>query len=141
MLMRQCICGRLVRQGEQCICRREANHKSWRRYDQEKRDRLRAEFYHSVAWRRMTEAVRARAAGLDEWALADGRLERGAICHHIEELKDTPALSLDINNLIYVSAASHKKIHKEYEASEERKEKMKARLKEALGSPRLQRCK
>lgn len=80
----------------------------------------------------MVETIKARAAGLDEWALSEGRLERGGVCHHIEELRESPALQLNMSNLIYVSEKSHRFIHREYAQSEERRMRMKARLKEAL---------
>lgn len=116
MLMKVCRqCGRRLPQGQRCQCR-TARHKL---YNETQRDKERNEFYHSQAWRRLTLSVKARANGLDEYALAEGRIEQGNTAHHIYTLAERPDLKLSLDNLIWVSARTHGQIHAEYERGAE----------------------
>lgn len=125
MLMKICQqCGRRLHQGERCPCR-NVRHKL---YNETQRDRERNEFYHSAAWRRLTLAVKSRANGLDEYALAQGRLEVGTTAHHIYPLAERPDLKLSMDNLIWVSARTHGKIHAEYDKGGDAKKIMQAKL-------------
>ena len=132
MLMKICSCGRRLSQGEECICRKQKNRASYRRYDQTKRDRNRAAFYNSAPWKMAIVAVKNRAIGLDELMLSEGKLEAGNVVHHIEELKQSPEQSLTMSNLIFVSARVHRMIHKEYAKGKFEKAAMQARLRKAL---------
>ena len=129
MLMRQCICGRMVEQGKKCP---ECQKKYQKQYDREKRDKVRAAFYHSVAWKRVSDTVKARANGLDEYEFMRGSLVRGTTVHHIEPLSEKPELGLDMRNLIYVSDLTHQIVHAEYAKGAEARERMKAKLREAV---------
>ncbi len=129
MLMRQCICGQMVKQGKKCpVC----SKKYQKQYDRTKRDKGRAAFYHSVNWKRIAEAIKARASGLDEYELAHGRVVRGTIVHHIEPLSERPDLGLDMRNLIYVSDLTHQIVHAEYAKGEAACARMKEKLREAV---------
>lgn len=122
MLMRICArCGRKVPQGEKCPCSKQ-RHQA---YDREHRDREKAEFYSSWAWKSVARAARARAGYADEYLLAkEGRLGKGGIIHHIQPIDERPERRLDMGNLICVSYATHEYIHQEYAAGKERKKEM-----------------
>lgn len=126
MLKRICdICGRTAAQGKPCPCRASRH----RVYDRERRDKDKAAFYNGQAWQRTAEAARARAGYADEVIFAEtGRLIPGAIVHHIEPIVENPARKLDMENLIFVSAATHKKIHDAYSKSSRAKREMQEKL-------------
>lgn len=125
MLIKICRqCGRKLPQGERCPCR-TARHKL---YNETQRDKERNEFYHSQAWRRLTLSVKARANGLDEYALAQGRLEVGTTAHHIYTLAERPDLKLSMDNLIWVSARTHGQIHAEYDKGDDARKIMQEKL-------------
>ena len=129
MLMRICVCGEMVPQGKKCPVCAKKYHKQ---YDSEKRNKERAAFYHSANWKRVSEAIKARASGLDEYEFAHGRVVAGAIVHHIEPLSEKPDLGLDMHNLIFVSDLTHQIVHAEYSKGEEACERMKQKLREAV---------
>ena len=126
MLKRICdICGRTVAQGKPCPCRASRH----RAYDRERRDKNKAAFYNGKAWQRITEAARRRAQYADEVVFAEtGRLIPGAIVHHIEPIDENPARKLDMENLIFVSAQTHKKIHDAYDKNPRAKREMQEKL-------------
>ena len=72
--------------------------------------------------------VKARANGLDEYALASGHIERGNTVHHIYTIDERPDLKLSVDNLIYLSAQTHNQIHAEYDKSNARKKELQAEL-------------
>lgn len=126
MLNRICeICGRTVRHGKPCVCRAMRH----RRYDERWRDKDKAAFYHGKAWQRTAEAARKRAQYVDEVIYAEtGRLVPGAIVHHIEPIDENPMRKLDMENLIFVSAGTHKRIHDAYEKNPRAKREMQEKL-------------
>lgn len=112
MLIKLCRCGRRIPQGEICECRKQ-RHKI---YDAEQRDKDKKKFYSSKQWRKTVETVKARAQGLDEYLLAvKGIIVVGNTVHHIYPIDERPDLKLSLENLIYVSAATHNQIHAEYD--------------------------
>ena len=123
MLVKICDrCGRRLKQGETCACRNKA-------YDKFQRDKNKSAFYHSPLWSKVSKLAKERANGLDEYALKYGqRLFKGSITHHILELEERPDLGLDLDNLIYVSTATHNMIHAEYEKGIEQRRAMQNRL-------------
>lgn len=118
-------CGRTLPQGEQCHCRNE-RHKL---YNKTVRDKSKNDFYHSKEWAAVVEKVKARANGLDEYALSIGQLIKGNTVHHIYPIDERPDLRLSIDNLIYVSPRSHGYIHGEYAKSPGKKEALQSELK------------
>ena len=125
MLMKICAkCGKKLRQGERCSCSKE-RHKM---YNSARRDKDRNKFYHSVIWAHLIESVKARANGLDELALAEGRFEIGNTVHHIYTVEERPDLKTSIENLIYLSAANHNRVHKIYNRDETSKKILQAKL-------------
>ena len=111
MLMKICKCGRRIKQGEICECQKQ-RHK---RYNENVRDEEKNNFYHSRKWRQVSNAVKERANGLDEYALIyEKRMVKGSIAHHIYEISECEELRFSLENLIYVSSQTHNKIHAEY---------------------------
>ena len=128
MLMRECICGRRLKQGERCpSCER-----TWHRRALANYDRSLTAFYAGAAWRTLSELVKARAAGLDELSRAEGFLEQGRIAHHIEPLKAKPELGLELENVIFLSERNHHRVHAEYRKGGMAEAAMKAALRNAL---------
>ena len=127
-------CGRKINVNEKCECNEASRRESYKIYNEKYRDRVAQTFYNSRAWRRVREAVKARAGGVDEYVReTEGRLERGDIAHHIEEISERPELSLEMENVIYVSEATHNKIHAEYKRGGLKAAIMKTKLKQAMG--------
>jgi hypothetical protein len=128
MLKRICdICGRTVVQGRCCPCQAQRH----RAYDCERRNKKKAAFYNGKAWQRTSEAARIRANYADEVVFTEtGRLIPGAIVHHIEPIGENPARKLDMDNLIFVSAKTHKEIHDAYNKNLRAKRAMQEKLKE-----------
>ena len=130
MLVRVCqVCGRLVRQGQRCICQK-GRHKE---YDRGRRDKQSAAFYHSPQWVRLQRAIKARAGGCDEYIKAtEGRLVPANTVHHIEPVRDAPGKRLDADNLILVSPRTHRMIHDRYAMGETERTAMQERLRAAV---------
>ena len=108
MLMKICKCGRRIPQGQICRCQAQ-RHKL---YDDARRDKSKQKFYASNQWRKITETVKARAHGLDEYLLAFGIIEPGTTVHHIYTIEERPDLKNDLDNLIFVSAKTHNRENK-----------------------------
>ena len=114
----------MVNQGAVCSCGANRHQE----YDKFQRDKNKAKFYKSRAWRLFAESVKARANGLDEYLLSKGQVVKGSIAHHIQTIEDRPDLKMSLENLVYVSGATHNMIHNEYDKSAESKGKMQAEL-------------
>ena len=125
MLMKICKCGRRLPQGETCPCQKK-RHKL---YDAARRDKDKKKFYASLRWKKIVAAVKARANGLDEYALAvSGVIAVGTTVHHIYPVDERPDLKTSLDNLIFVSARTHNKIHAEYNRNAESKAAMQKTL-------------
>ena len=126
MLMRICgKCGRKIQQGEICPCQKQ-RHKL---YDVQERDQHKKDFYHSVAWSKVSKFAKARANGLDEYAFEyEHRIIPGSLTHHIFELNDRADLRLSPDNLIFVSTQTHAMIHAAYNRDEKSKNAMQQKL-------------
>lgn len=129
MLKKICAkCGKSLPKNESCSCEK-LRHKL---YNETRRDAEKNKFYNSEIWRKMTRIVKARAKGLDEYALSQGYLETGNTVHHIYPLEERPDLKLSLDNLIFVSARNHNRIHKIYNRDETSKKKLQAKLTEII---------
>lgn len=125
MLMKICNkCGRRLKKNEHCSCSKD-RHKI---YNTQRRNSDKNKFYHSSVWEKMVEAVKARAHGLDELALDEGRIETGNTVHHIYTIDERPDLKTSIDNLIFLSAKSHNRVHKEYQKDSISKKTMQEKL-------------
>ena len=111
MLMKVCSrCGKKIVITETCSCTKE-RHKI---YDREYRNK---------------KLCKLQANGLDMYELeVNGKIVKGTLSHHIEELEDNKDRALDITNLIWVSEKTHNYIHSVYNKSKEDKNKLKALL-------------
>lgn len=76
----------------------------------------------------MITTVKARANGLDEYALAQGQIEAGNTVHHIFTIDERPDLKLSLDNLIFLSARNHNIIHNEYNKDSAAKKILQAKL-------------
>lgn len=125
MLMKICTkCGKRLPKGKKCSCT-TSRHKM---YNKTVRDKEKNEFYHSAQWRSIVGLVKARANGLDEYALSLGMILKGNTVHHIYTVDERPDLKLSVDNLIYVSAKIHNQLHAEYNESPERKRDLQIKL-------------
>lgn len=137
MLMKICQhCGKHYPAGTECECMKERRAQYQRRYDAESRDEKRTEFYHGKAWRMKRSDTKQKAKGLDELAWAEGRIEQGTVAHHIIPLEEAPNMALDSSNLIWISAHTHKNIHKAYKRSLGSKKAMQERLQRIISGRR-----
>ena len=126
MLMKVCgRCGKKIEATKNCECSK-SRHKV---YDREYRNKDNAEFYHSKAWKQLTKLCKLKANGLDLYELeVNGKIVKGTLSHHIDELEEARDRALDITNLIWVSEKTHNYIHSVYNRSKEDKNKLKALL-------------
>lgn len=133
MLMKICEhCGKQYPAGEACPCQIERRKSRHRQYDKSRRNKDAAAFYHSRAWTRIRQSVKARSNGLDELEWSRGHAVQGTLAHHIEPLEDAPDKALDIYNLVWVSAKTHEQIHAAYEKSDAEKKQMQQALRRAI---------
>ena len=144
MLMRKCVhCGKLNPINEKCECAiqrekkrlaeyrehyTEQQKEAFKKYNMFKRDKKKQAFYNSQAWIRTRQTVLAKANGMDEYELSQGHIVPANTVHHIVPLGVDWSRSLDINNLIALNSKTHKHVHGEYDASEERMRAMERRL-------------
>lgn len=127
MLMKICNCGRRVRQGEKCTCKKN-RHKI---YDEMRRDKNKKNFYHSTKWKKIVKIIKERANGLDEYMLlSKGVIEIGSTVHHIYTMDERPDLKMSLDNLIFVSARTHNMIHAQYAKGGEEKQNLQKKLSE-----------
>lgn len=134
MLMKLCKCGRRVPQGEVCPCQK-ARHSI---YDKTCRDTNKKKFYGSTTWKKVVELVKARANGLDEYEIANGIISIGNTVHHIFTVDERPDLKNALDNLIFVSAKTHNKIHAEYDKGDREKRDLQGKLAAIVrGEPKL----
>ena len=130
MLMKICNrCGKKIKQGEICACQKTRHQK----YNKFQRDKAKATFYGSQSWRLLSDYVKARANGLDEYLLSKGQIVKGNVAHHIQTIEERPDLKLALRNLIYVSSGTHNAIHTEYNRGKENRRKMQEELQRIRG--------
>lgn len=111
--------------GEQCPngCNKRIKNIYDKKYDKTKRKR--SKIYWSNSWKTLTTKCKNKFKALDIYALyVLGVYRYGDLSHHIDTIEDNPDLTFDLDNLIYVSYNTHTLIHKEYDASPDRKKAM-----------------
>ena len=126
LLVRICgSCGKKVPQGQQCDCMTNR----FKVYTREHRDKDSNDFYSSAQWKATAEAARARAGYADEYILHyERRLTPARLVHHIVPVDEEPGGKLDMDNLVCVSARTHKMIHDAYGKGGKIKAEMLAKL-------------
>lgn len=133
MLKKLCSkCGAAMNQGVGSLCGAcSATHQKY--YDKYKRSNK--GFYKTREWRVLTALCKARFNGLDAYEyFVNKRVMKGVVSHHIIPVEDDISLAHDPNNLIYLSNATHKRIHVLYEKSEKIKKETQNLLKNISNS-------
>ena len=108
-------CGTKHLRGTECPkgCYAKLKKENNRMYD--KYIRRNAEFYNSTAWRNLRNVCRIKYNNICVYSYFKHNLIiKSETVHHITELEEDKARSLDINNLIPVSNSAHNEIHSLY---------------------------
>ena len=106
-------CGRRIPAGEKCSC-------GFKRDYADVTDRVKKQ-YHSARWTKTAKLVTSIFNGLDPYALKHGSLEYAEVVHHIVPTDEDSTRFFDTTNLIPLSKASHREVHRLYEVDEETK--------------------
>lgn len=113
MLKKLCKCGAVI-PADKSICDSCAGRYQ-RTYD--RYHRKRASYYKDRRWSVVRSLVCDRVMGIDLYQLYKyNRLVQGRLAHHIQPLEDAPSLAYDVDNLIWLSDASHHEIHALYDS-------------------------
>lgn len=110
-------CGNRIPSGTKCPCiieiekqRKKARDKY---YDDNVRDKVADDFYHSKEWEIARDDAIAHYVGMDIYSYYIlGKIEYGHTVHHIVPLKDAWDKRINRNNLIYLTESNHQLIHK-----------------------------
>lgn len=110
MIYKRCSrCGSRVPAGTTCPCRKN-NIREYAKPTGIKKE------YHAQRWKNLRQFVLNSYDGLDIYILYKyNRIVTADTVHHIELSQDRPDLFYSDSNLIPVSRAGHKEIHKRYE--------------------------
>ncbi|QDU33764.1 HNH endonuclease [Poriferisphaera corsica] len=98
-------CDRHTKQGEQQATQR---HKE---YDDNRRNKEAADFYHSKEWREVRVKALRRDNHLCKQCEKAGKLTPATIVHHVLEARERPDLRTHLPNLESVCAACHNRLH------------------------------
>lgn len=102
---------------------RYKEYQNRRKMDKEQKKYM--DFYNSLHWRRLRSVVVNKYFGMDILEYyKTGRIVQGEAVHHIVEISENYDKRLDVNNLIYLTEQSHRRVHAEYEKGKKEKEKM-----------------
>ena len=131
-------CYKVVEHGiKYCSRHKDTDREKYREYrrrrmkDEEEAKRQR--FYSTPAWQHLRMKKEAQQFGIDIFEYyTTGRIIQAEQYHHIEEITEAWDKRLNENNIIGVSEANHRRIHKEYERSYTAKRKMQHALKEMM---------
>jgi 5-methylcytosine-specific restriction protein A len=130
MIYKRCIrCGKRVEAGKTCECYTKYA-KQPKGYSKSVGNRA---VYHTQRWGKLRAYVMSQHDGLDlyAWYVHD-KIVLADTVHHIITVADDKDLSYSASNLIPVSDASHKEIHRAYKMGEDRKSEMQEILREAI---------
>ena len=110
-------CGKRIPSGTTCECikqiRRQQKKERDKDYDQHRRNKTRATFYKTKAWRLTKEDVLTHYMYIDLYAYYhDGKFIPATMVHHIVPISTDYAKRLDRGNLIALSDKSHGIVHK-----------------------------
>ena len=76
------------------------------------------QFYGSIAWQNLREAVKKERGGLCERCRKKGIYKAGIVVHHIRELDaaniNDPAIALNPENLMLLCVECHAEIHQKH---------------------------
>ncbi len=94
-------------------------------YDEFRRNKKSAEFYHTDEWTKTREVVLNNFNHIDIYAYyVEHKILAANIVHHVIELNDDWTKKLNLDNLIPVSDISHKMIHKAYKNNKTETQKL-----------------
>ncbi len=100
-------------------------------YDELRRNKKSAEFYHSDPWLKTREAVLNKFNSIDIYAYyVDNEILSANTAHHIIEVNEDWSKRLSIDNLIAVSDKSHNIIHAAYKINKTEIQKLLFELKD-----------
>ena len=136
-ILKQCSsrgCYKIVDEGEvyckyhqeKCIERQRESYKEWRkkRVTTEEQKEL-DDFYKSIEWQNSRDAAVKYHYGMDIFEFyRTGKIVEGEIVHHIIEARENKELRYTVENLIYLTALNHKRIHKRYNKSSKDKKRI-----------------
>lgn len=129
MIYKRCVrCGKRIPSGTTCGC--YSKYKEKRIYAPATGLKL---LYHTTQWEMVRAYVMAQFVGIDLYAWhAQHRIVPASTVHHIVPAKEVGEAGFyEVENLLPVSDASHKEIHRAYRESEQAKKAMQDVLREA----------
>lgn len=111
MLYKRCsICHKRIPISKHCHCGKVEKAKV-----KDGNEQIHDDFYKTQEWQCIRTQAIAKFFGLDIYSLLVYRkIEYGQTVHHIIPIEDDFSKRCDINNLIYLTEANHRKIHKLY---------------------------
>lgn len=123
MLLHKCRCGKLISQEirlcEECEKKATARHTE---YNEKRRDKKKAAFYVSAAWRKVRAVALQRFDRLDIYAYyMQDKIAIADMVHHIVPVEDDWERRLDVDNLIPLSNSNHNIIEALYSMDDETK--------------------
>lgn len=105
----------------------------FKRYADNRKDKENQTFYQSRGWGRCREDIKRRDKGLCLYCLfVKKEFNVMNLVHHIIEEKEDKSLRLVKDNLICLCDDCHRKVHKEYEKSNESKFQLQNKLKDLV---------
>lgn len=134
MLLHQCRCGKLISQ-DMRLCK-ECERKAVKRhteYNEKRRDKKKAAFYVSAAWRKVRAVALQRFDRLDIYAYyMQDKIVIADMVHHIIPIEEDWERRLDIDNLIPLSNSNHNIIEALYAMDQETKKDTQTVLKKLV---------
>jgi 5-methylcytosine-specific restriction endonuclease McrA len=110
--------------------RRKLDNKVYDKFQRKNKD-----IYSSARWQRLRDSCIARDS-ICLWSYyKDKKIVQGKMVHHIIEVEDNISRAYDISNLIFVSDAAHREIHKLYNNGE--KERVQRELLEMIEKSKM----
>lgn len=123
-------CCKVVEAGvKYCSKHRDTDRKKYREYKRQRikdeEEARRQQFYNSKGWEVFRVAQAAAQLNIDIYEYyTTGKIVEAENYHHIQEITEAWGRRLDAANVIGLSEANHRRIHKEYDRSYKAKRKM-----------------
>ena len=126
-LFRNCTrCKRIIKQGNKCSY---CDNKTQKHYDNVKRNKERASFYHSKEWTDKRLYILNKYNYIDIYEYyTTGQIIQANLVHHIIPVEDNLEYILSDFNLFPVSSKNHNTIHNIYNKSEKDKKELQGLL-------------
>lgn len=123
-------CHKVVETGvKYCSKHKDTDRKKYREYKRQRmkdeEEARRQQFYNSKGWEAFRVAQAAAQLNIDIYEYyTTGKIVEAENYHHIQEITEAWGRRLDAANVIGLSEANHRRIHKEYDRSYKAKRKM-----------------